>query len=89
MIQNKLTNEQQKEILHDLFGFDLINESVVDGDEHYVLYDEEGFEFYGRDENCQFNFSTLAGIFAYTAHRAKNQGYQDCQFAMRKLLGIH
>ena len=41
-----------------------------------------------QHENCQFDFSTLAGIFSYTAHRAKNQGYSDCQYAMRKVLGI-
>lgn len=84
MITDKLTREQQQELLNTLFGFDFVNTN----DEHWVLYDEEGDEFYGSTENCQFDFSTLAGIFSYTAHRAKNQGYSDCQFAMRKVLGI-
>lgn len=88
MITKKLTKEEQHEILNTLFGFNLENEAVVDGDEHWVLYDEEGVEFYGSDANCQFDFSTLAGIFSYTAHRAKNQGYADCQYAMRKVLGV-
>jgi hypothetical protein len=88
MITEKLTREQQHEILNTLFGFNYQNEAVVDGDEHWVLYDEEGYEFYGSNANCQFDFSTLSGIFSYTAHRAKNQGYSDCQYQMRKLLGV-
>lgn len=88
MITKKLTREEQNSILNDLFGFSFVNEGETDGIEHWVLYDEEGYEFYGNNENFQFNFSTLADIFAYTAHRAKNQGYSDCQYAMRKVLGI-
>ena len=88
MITKKLTREEQTSILNDLFGFSLVNVDEKEGQEHWVLYDEEGNEFYGSNENCQFDFSTLAGFFSYTAHRAKNQGYSDCQFAMRKVLGV-
>jgi hypothetical protein len=88
MITKKLTREEQNSILNDLFGFSLVNVDENEGQEHWVLYDEEGEEFYGSNENCQFDFSTLAGIFSYTAHRAKNQGYSDCQYAMRKVLGV-
>lgn len=88
MITEQLTVKQKKELLQTLFGFDLINVNEDEGGEHWVVYDEENEEFYGSSENCQFDFSTLAGFFSYTAHRAKNQGYQDCQFAMRKALGI-
>ena len=88
MITKKLTREEQNSILYDLFGFSLVNVDEKEGQEHWVLYDEEGDEFYGSNENCQFDFSTLAGIFSYTAHRAKNQGYSDCQYAMRKVLGV-
>lgn len=88
MITRKLTREEQNSILNDLFGFSLVNVDEKEGGEHWVLYDEEGDEFYGSNENCQFDFSTLAGIFSYTAHRAKNQGYSDCQYAMRKVLGV-
>lgn len=88
MITKKLTREEQNSILNDLFGFSLVNVLEYDGHEHWVLYDEEGHEFYGSNENCQFDFSTLAGIFSYTAHRAKNQGYIDCAYAIRKALGI-
>lgn len=88
MITKKLTREEQNSILNDLFGFSFVNVDETDGSEHWVLYDEEGYEFYGCNENCRFDFSTLAGIFSYTAYRAKNQGYSDCQHAMRKVLGI-
>ena len=89
MITKKLTREEQSSILSDLFGFSFVNVDEIHGGEHWILYDEEGDEFYGGDENCQFDFSTLAGIFSYTAHRAKKQGYSDCQVAMRNVLGIY
>lgn len=82
-LTDKLTRAQQQEILQPLFGFEFINTN----DDHYVLMDEEGDQFYGSPENCQFDFSTLGGIFSYTAHRAKNQGYADCQFAVRQVIG--
>ena len=83
-ITDKLTRDEQHHLLSILFGFEFINTN----DDHWVLYDEEGDEFYGCNENCQFDFSTLAGIFSYIAHRAKNQGYTDCQYAIRKVLGV-
>ena len=88
MITNKLTKEEQNNILYELFGFSLVNICDKEEDAHWVLYDEDGDEFYGIKENCQFDFSTLSGIFSYTAHRAKNQGYSDCQFQIRKVLGL-
>ena len=88
MITRKLTIQEQDEILNDLFGFSYRNINDENNAPHWVLYDEEEYEFYGSDANSQFDFSTLAGIFAYTAHRAKNQGYSDCQYTMRKVLGI-
>lgn len=88
MLTDKLTREQQNYILYTLFGFSLVNVDEDEGKEHWILYDEEGNEFYGSNENCQFDFSTLAGIFSYTAHRAKNQGFSDCQYQIRKVLGL-
>jgi hypothetical protein len=88
MLTEQLTTKEKKELLQQLFGFDLINDDESENGEHWVVYDEEGEEFYGSNENCQFDFSTLVGFFSYTAHRAKNQGYSDCQCAMRKVLGV-
>lgn len=89
MLTEQLTTDQMKELLQTLFGFDLINVDENEGGEHWVVYDEEGNEFYGSSVNCQFDFSTLAGFFSYTAHRAKNQGFSDCQFQIKKLLGLN
>lgn len=88
MINKILTIEERNSILYELFGFSFVNVDEKKDEQHWVLYDEEGDEFYGSNENCQFDFSTLAGIFSYTAHRAKKQGYSDCQYEIRKLLGI-
>ncbi len=88
MLTDKLTREQQNDILYTLFGFSLVNVDEDEGKEHWILYDEEGNEFYGSNENCQFDFSTLAGIFSYTAHSAKKQGFSDCQYQIRKVLGL-
>mgnify|MGYP001356955468 CR=1 FL=1 len=87
-LTTKLSIEEQNDFVQTLFGFELVNVSPTTEEPHFVLYDEDGNEFYGSNENCQFDFSTLAGIISYTAHRAKNQGYSDCQYAMRKLIGI-
>jgi hypothetical protein len=88
MITKELTRKKQQSILKDLFGFRLENKLAKEGKEHWVLYDEDGNEFYSKPSNCPFDFSTLAGIFSYTAYRAKIQGYSDCQYAMKKILGI-
>jgi hypothetical protein len=79
MLTKKLTREEQSELLGTLFGFSF------DGD---ILIDDNGNEFYATPYNCQFDFSTLAGVFAYAVNRAKNNGYSDCQHAMCKVLGL-
>ena len=87
-LTSKLSFSEQNHFIKTLFGFEIINvSSEPDLKPHFVVYDDEGNEFYGADSNCQFDFSTLAGIFSYTAHRAKNQGYSDAQYAMRKAIG--
>lgn len=56
MITTELTIELQKEILDKMFGFTLVD--VSDGGEpHYVVYDEDGNEFYGSNENCKYDLS--------------------------------
>ncbi len=88
LITRKLSTEEQNELLNTLFGFELKN--ISDNDKpHFVLYDDDGEEFYASTENCQFDFSTLAGIFSYTANQAKKRGYSSCQFEMKKILGLN
>lgn len=47
MLTEQLTVKQKKELIQTLFGFDLINVDESEGGEHWVVYDEEGEEFYG------------------------------------------
>lgn len=88
MITKELTIEEQRSILSTLFGFSIIDESLEGEEPHYVVYDDDGNEFYGDNQNSKWDFSTLLGIFSYTANRAKKQGYEDCQYAFRKLLNL-
>lgn len=83
-ITNELTKEERRAILRDLFGFSFEKTE----NDHWVLYDDEGNEFYATQSNCQFDFSTLSGIFSYNAHIATRRGYLTCQNEMRKVLGI-
>jgi hypothetical protein len=88
MLEEKLTVKQKKELLKRLFSFDLINVSMANDVENWVVYDDEGDEFYGGDRNRQFDFSNLEGFFKYKEHRVKQEFYLDCQFAIRKTLGF-
>ena len=87
MITTELTIELQIEILDQMFDFTLVNESDG-GEPHYVIYDEYGNEFYGSNENCKYNLSTLGGIIRYAEDRGYKMGYFSCQMDMRKVLGV-
>lgn len=82
LLTKKLTREEQDSILEPLFG--IRHEKC--GEDHYVLYDEEGDEFYGRNANCQFDFSTLAGIFSYQAHLMKLKGRNSIKAELESLM---
>lgn len=84
-LTRKLKREEQKDLLYTLFGFNLED---FEGDGHYVLYDEEGYEFFATNANCKFNFDTLGGIFGYAAHVAKDKGIFETKHEIRKVLGI-
>lgn len=86
MLERELTIEERNSIIKPLFGFEFVTSSPEDN--HYYLIDGEGDEFYGSDENCQFDFSTLSGIFKYAIHDAKRRGYNKCQYDLRNSLGI-
>jgi len=79
MLTEKLTRDQQFEILNTLFGF------YFDDD---ILIDDDGDEFYSYSPNCEFDFTTLAGIFSYCAYRAANKGYSNALYDVRKALGL-
>lgn len=62
MLTEQLTTKQKKELLQELFGIDLINVDESENGEHWVVYDEEGEEFYGSNENCQFAMRKVLGV---------------------------
>ena len=88
MIKQELAFEQQEEILREMFGFNVVDESLEGQEPHYVVYDEEGNEFYGRNENCKYDLSTISGIIRYAEHRGEKTGYWRCQNDIRKVLGV-
>jgi hypothetical protein len=87
MITTELTIELQKEILDQMFGFTIVDESDG-GEPHYVVYDEDGNEFYGSNENCKYDLSKFEGIIRYAENRGFRMGYFSCQMDMRKVLGV-
>ena len=79
LLTRELTIEEQQDILWALFTMNFNDK---------VLYDEDGEEFYGRADNAQWDFSTLAGIFSYNAHLARKRGERDKIWEIRKALRI-
>ena len=88
ILTQSLKIEEQKIILAQMFGFDVINESIVDGAFHNVIYDEAGDEFYGSDENLKYDLSTIEGIIRYAQDQSEEYGYMKCQRDFRRLLRI-
>lgn len=88
MIVQELTIEQQNQILSEMFGFSIIDESLEGEEPSYVVYDEDGNEFYGSNENCKYDLSTIGGIIRYAEDRGEKTGYLRCQADIRKALGV-
>lgn len=65
-VTEKLSKIEQKHLLNSLLEFDI--------DDDGVITDDEGFEFYGKNENDKFDLSTLKGITVYIEHRAFDRG---------------
>ncbi|MET3035842.1 hypothetical protein ABXT08_07065 [Chryseobacterium sp. NRRL B-14859] len=88
-ITKELSIEECNHILDKLFGFEFVNVSDYNEQPHFILYDSEGEEFYGKNENLQFDLTTLQGIFLYHAYVHKQNGYWDAQSAMRQAIGLN
>ena len=80
MLNKQLTHEEKSDLLYHLFGF------TYDDD---VLIDDDGNEFYGCDDNSEFDFSTLGGIINYVKILSKKEGYIQAQNDIKKALGIY
>lgn len=83
----KLPIKKQQELVETLFGFCLVN---VSDDKHprYVLYDDNGDVFHSKDNNLQFDLTTLMGMFEYMKSISFESGYLKAQFDIRKSLGL-
>lgn len=90
MLDGTLTVEQRNSIIRPLFGFEYYNElwQEPEKDPFYILLDDEGNEFYGNDANTNHDFTTLRGIIKYATEKAKEDGYFNCQWDIKKVLGI-
>jgi len=85
ILEKKLTIEEQNEILGNLFGFQLKD---YENDGRFILYDEEGLEFYGKDSNLKYDFSTLSGIFHYVNQIGIERGEYNKQLEIKRALGL-
>ena len=76
----KLTQTEQESILLSLFGlrFD---------DEHLV--DENGMSFYSIRDNCQYDLTTIKGIFAYHRDVFEMKGRIENQNKIKAALGLY
>lgn len=77
MIDKKLTQEEQEQILQKLFGFSFDED---------VLIDDDGEEFYRSNINSSFDLSTLQGIFQYHASVHHSRGKNELRREINKLL---
>lgn len=85
-LERKLPINIQKEILRELFGFSLVNNSET-ASHHWVIYD--GYEeFYGNDDNLKYDLSNLKGIFEYHEVVHKQKGADSIKSQFRKLLDL-
>lgn len=88
LLKRKLTREERAELLEDLFEYRLVNLAEAHEKPHDVIYDDDGDEFYGKDENCQFNLETLDDFFKYSKHLAESAGIRLAQWRIKQALGL-
>ena len=92
ILNEKLPFGHLKNILSEMFGFTVVDESIANDtnsiNEHYVIYDENGDEFYGNNDNIVYDLSTIGGIIRYAEDRGEKTGYKRCQQDIRKVLDI-
>lgn len=77
-----------KVILEHLFNFTVRNVNPQNDEPHYVIFDDEGDEFYGGEIDSDFNLYCLDGIFKYLAHVNKMKGQSEIRLKFKALLLI-
>lgn len=79
-VKDKLSKNQQSVFLYQLLGFSV--------DEQGVIYDEDGDQFYGYDENISCNLNTLEDIVNFIKFLSKQDGIRHAQRQMKSALGL-
>lgn len=79
LLSQKLSQEEQEEILNPLFGLTFHDD---------VLHDEDGYEFYGININDKHDLTTLQGIFNYQKFVSEEKGSRNKQLEIIKVLGL-
>jgi hypothetical protein len=84
ILDNELSINERNQIIGSLFGL----EYKFHNNDHPVLYDEDGDEFYGYNTNLQFNFNTIRNIFKYQEHLSEKRGLMKAQDILKKAMGL-
>lgn len=79
ILKRKLTESEQAELLDELFMF-----KIDDG----VIYDDDGYEFYGFDSNDKYDLSNLKGIFELVIDKAQEDGEYKKALEIKEALWI-
>jgi len=87
IVDKKLSFKDQSDILYIMFGFDCVKTDPTD-DKHVVIYDDEGYEFYGNDINLKYDLSTIRGIIYYAKDIAAYNAVWNHNNKIKDLLNI-
>ena len=85
MLDEQLEGEKLAYFLKELLGFSV---ELVEGVSGGIIHNDEGEEFYGWDENDEWDLYTLRGIIKYNEYLAKKQGIFITQYEIQRALGI-
>ena len=75
MLDKELTIEEKKIILDELLSFSVNDDGVI--------YDDEGYEFYGYDKNNIYSLDTLRGIIKYIRRTEYSDGVKEGESNIR------
>lgn len=80
IVDRELELEDMADVLEAVLNFTV--------DEDGVIYDENGLEFHGIEENTKWELSTVREICRYVRFRGVEAGKANAKFEMRKALGL-
>jgi len=87
ILDRRLSVEDQSEILETLFSFKCVKTDEND-DKHVIIYDEEGYEFYGNDINLKYDLTNIRGIIWYAKDISAYNAIWEHNTKIKNLLNI-